>query len=204
MTTTPEAPAATMGKAWEADLCGCFQDMGLCCDTLWCGYCMTGNYYEAVCQDHASTKNIPVSCGVCLLGTLGYATFGLIGSLPMFVFSWAMRDKARKKYGIEGTVVRDCCASFWCSLCVMCQVHRQASHQYMTPGYCCCRPSIPPPQQQPQQVELQTVQPGYIVGTPVPAPVPAPVPVPVSTPPQKGEPAYPPAGEQPTAPQQQA
>eukprot|EP01064_Diplonema_japonicum_P035103 TRINITY_DN750_c1_g1_i1.p1 TRINITY_DN750_c1_g1~~TRINITY_DN750_c1_g1_i1.p1 ORF type:complete len:231 (+),score=52.95 TRINITY_DN750_c1_g1_i1:85-777(+) len=141
---------------------------------------------EAVCQDHASTKNIPVSCGMVLCGLLSYGS--IIGSLPLFVFAWAVRDKARKKYGIEGTVVCDCCASFWCSSCVLCQVHREASHHSMTPGFCCCRPSAVDKQQRVQvlvQTSEQAVQPSYVVGTPV-------------THIQKAEPQYPP----PSAPPQ--
>ncbi len=51
-------------------------------------------------------------CGVLSMGA------GIV-RLVVFVL---MRMQIREKYNLRGTCVEDCCYSFWCASCVLCQM----------------------------------------------------------------------------------
>eukprot|EP01064_Diplonema_japonicum_P039177 TRINITY_DN975_c0_g2_i2.p1 TRINITY_DN975_c0_g2~~TRINITY_DN975_c0_g2_i2.p1 ORF type:complete len:189 (+),score=45.56 TRINITY_DN975_c0_g2_i2:54-569(+) len=122
-------------ETWEAGVCDCFQDIGLCCDVCFCTCCQAGRIYDAAFEHKPDSFNVPV----CLL-MVGASYF--FGAIATCVFSMCMRDKVRTSYGIMGDGCDDCCMSFWCAPCVMCQVHRELSKRGTPPGYICCEPSI--------------------------------------------------------------
>ncbi|KAH9513629.1 hypothetical protein Btru_041644 [Bulinus truncatus] len=47
--------------------------------------------------------------------------------VPCFVPGWlvSMRTKIRIQNNIEGSILRDCCVSYWCAGCAMCQLARE-------------------------------------------------------------------------------
>ncbi|KAL0970240.1 hypothetical protein UPYG_G00239250 [Umbra pygmaea] len=100
----PRAFAQTMtSNQWSSEICDCTDDMSMCCFAFWCFPCFT-------C---ITAKEF----GECLcLPLLDY--FGMNVSL-------AMRSTMRQRYGIEGTMCKDCACSFFCLPCSWCQMKRE-------------------------------------------------------------------------------
>ncbi|KAG7217188.1 hypothetical protein INR49_027729 [Caranx melampygus] len=92
---------------WDSGICDCCQDMPVCCFAFWCGPCFA-------CK---TTKDY----GQCLCLPL----------LEMFSgpfirpVTYAMRVSMRERYGIKGTMCKDCVCTTFCSPCVWCQMSRE-------------------------------------------------------------------------------
>eukprot|EP01059_Diplonema_ambulator_P004706 TRINITY_DN14421_c0_g2_i2.p1 TRINITY_DN14421_c0_g2~~TRINITY_DN14421_c0_g2_i2.p1 ORF type:complete len:209 (+),score=23.42 TRINITY_DN14421_c0_g2_i2:72-629(+) len=144
-------------ETWAAGVCDCFQDMGLCCDVLCCSCCQAGRIWSAATESRPDHMSVPVCCGLLVAEYF-------IGGLANCLLTMYLRDNVRHKYGIMGDGCDDCCMSFWCTPCVMCQLHRELSKRGVTPGHVCCEPSVR--KTQPIPVGVQS---GY-VDAPVCAP----------------------------------
>ncbi|KAJ9460534.1 hypothetical protein DIPPA_60507 [Diplonema papillatum] len=141
---------------WTVGPCDCLQDFGLCCDVLWCMPCMQGRIYSAASHDQPDTMNPLVCCGICVL----QMWIPALGWLVNGVMNCTTRSTIERKYMIEENTCADCCLSFFCPLCTICQHHVELSKRGMNPGHTCCEPSRqfvaqPPP---------AAVQPGYSTG----------------------------------------
>ncbi|XP_054457720.1 cornifelin homolog A-like [Anoplopoma fimbria] len=94
-----------VSNQWTSGICDCFQDLPQCCLAFWCFPCFTcKTAHEA---------------GECLCLPL-LDSFGLIPPITT-----AVRVSVRQRYGIEGTVCRDCVYSFFCGPCTWCQIARE-------------------------------------------------------------------------------
>jgi len=86
---------------WSTTVCGCFDDMAVCCFGLFCNPCqrcqVAGLLNESACFAYCCPEF----------------------ALPM------MRTKLRLKYGIQGTLAGDFCTMMWCGACALCQMKRQ-------------------------------------------------------------------------------
>ncbi|KAM9846757.1 cornifelin homolog B-like [Aulostomus maculatus] len=90
---------------WGSGICDCCDDLGMCCFAYWCFPCFT-------CY---TTKEY----GQCLcLPLLDY--FGLIPPISL-----SMRVSMRQRYGIKGTICKDCLYSTFCTPCSWCQMSRE-------------------------------------------------------------------------------
>uniref|UniRef100_A0A0F8B2H9 Cornifelin n=1 Tax=Larimichthys crocea TaxID=215358 RepID=A0A0F8B2H9_LARCR len=95
----------TVNNEWNSGICDCFQDLPQCCLSFWCPSCFAcKTSYEA---------------GECLCLPLlnGY---GLIPPITI-----AIRVSIRQRYGIEGTICKDCAYACCCGPCTWCQVARE-------------------------------------------------------------------------------
>ncbi|XP_075942945.1 cornifelin homolog A-like [Anarhichas minor] len=95
----------SVSSQWTSGICDCFQDLPQCCLAFWCLPCFS-----------CKTAHEAGEC-VCLPLL---DTFGLIP--PM---TTALRVSVRQRYGIEGTICRDCLYSCCCGPCTWCQIARE-------------------------------------------------------------------------------
>ena len=134
---------------WGYGLCGCLQDVGICCDVFWCGTCVLARQCDSVVEDRQDSFPAAVCCGLFLCQAF-------VGGLATCAFTWMMRDKTRDKYSVNGSAFGDCCASCFCTACVVCQMQREILRRGHNPGHCCCSPSNPP-----EPIQREPAQPGY-------------------------------------------
>ncbi|XP_029029586.1 cornifelin-like [Betta splendens] len=110
MVVTQPQPAmiSRESQEWSSGICDCTQDVPECCFAFWCLPCFTcitaKKYGECLC-----------------LPLLDYIGFG--GCIPAVTMS--MRASMRQRYGIQGTMCKDCAFSTFCVPCVWCQMSRE-------------------------------------------------------------------------------
>ena len=93
---------------------------------------------------------------IFICGTVGYGlqfggtgaamaiawVFSVVGSCLAFGVVWAARREIRTKQGIKGTDGEDCCLSFWCNSCSVCQILNNVKGRYQG-APCPQRPAMP-------------------------------------------------------------
>merc|ERR1711962_1006852 len=96
------ADQPTVNRAWTTGMCDYCHDCETCCCGSFCP-----------CFQACGTANALQSSGFlyCLL------TFICGPCLPICL----LRNKARSRYGIPGSVMGDCCSAFCCSCCTSIQ-----------------------------------------------------------------------------------
>ncbi|XP_030602703.1 cornifelin-like [Archocentrus centrarchus] len=91
---------------WSSGICDCCDDVPECCFGFWCCPCFacktSRNYGEPLC--------LP------LLEIFS----GMIPAITM-----SMRVSMRQRYGIRGTMCRDCVLATFCPACSWCQISRE-------------------------------------------------------------------------------
>ena len=133
---------------WGYGMCDCTQDCGICFDVICCGPCVLARQCDSVVNDRQDSCSISACLGLCVCQAL-------IGGFATCLFTCMMRDKTRDKYSVRGGLIGDCCASIFCTACVVCQMQREILRRGHNPGHCCCSPSNPP-------VTVPAGQPGYM------------------------------------------
>jgi len=87
---------------FKQGLCGCFDSFGICACTYFCPCYITGKTAEGLGK----------SC--CI--------WGFLSLTPLRPITGAMlRQSVREKYGIDGSLVGDCCFHWFCSCCATIQ-----------------------------------------------------------------------------------
>ncbi|KAM9827374.1 cornifelin homolog A-like [Neosynchiropus ocellatus] len=108
ITTAPEPKTYTMttiAHEWSSGICDCFKDLPQCCFAFWCFPCFA-------CKTAREA-------GECLCLPL-LDSFGIIPPITLSV-----RVSVRQRYGIEGTICKDCVCAFFCGPCSWCQIARE-------------------------------------------------------------------------------
>ena len=95
---------------WKQGLFGCAEDSEVCMDGLFCTSCLT----------FMNAKNLDKPA--CLYTSFWYCLFPCV---PVVL----LRQEARQKYGIEGSIAEDVLASICCLDCVTCQTAAEIKHQ---------------------------------------------------------------------------
>ncbi|XP_008276321.1 cornifelin homolog B-like [Stegastes partitus] len=99
----PEAMRTSIEEGdWSSGICDCCNDMKQCCFAFWCCPCFA-------C---ITTREF----GQCLCLPL----LDIFGCIPPITMS--MRTSVRRRYGIKGSLCRDCLCSTCCLPCVWCQM----------------------------------------------------------------------------------
>ena len=158
-------------------LCSCFDDMGVCCDVMWCSPCLLGRTYDAIILNKPNSMNVGVCMGVSLAylaGTagavyvnlvLGLAPFGnaayALGCLPYTYVACRQRGVIKERMNVQKNLCEDFMLSWCITGCVQCQMTREANRLGMQPGTICCCSSEPPT----VVVAQQMVQPAYPYGS---------------------------------------
>ncbi|XP_041657912.1 cornifelin homolog B-like [Cheilinus undulatus] len=91
---------------WSSGICDCCEDIPECCFACWCCPCFA-------C---ITTK----AYGQCLCLPLLEICGGCINPITM-----SMRVSVRHRYGIKGSLCRDCVCATFCPPCVWCQISRE-------------------------------------------------------------------------------
>jgi Cys-rich protein (TIGR01571 family) len=91
-------------RQWSSPLCNCCDNMSSCCCAFWCYPCF---------QCGLAKRMGECVCGPFFLGT---------------AFQSSMRTRLRAEYGIQGTILDDCCTAAWCSCCMTLQMERELDH----------------------------------------------------------------------------
>eukprot|EP00755_Sulcionema_specki_P024252 Sspe_Gene.14774::Locus_5125_Transcript_2_2_Confidence_0.667_Length_619::g.14774::m.14774 len=124
------------GPHWHHTLCGCCQDMGICCDHIWCLPCQAARQCSSVFKREPFNPNWPI----CVLFTI-IQYFTGSGLYP--VLSTIFRFRMVKELEMEQNAAIDCLSAFCCWPCALCQHHRELSLRGLSPGHCCCASSLP-------------------------------------------------------------
>ncbi|XP_029925588.1 cornifelin homolog B-like [Myripristis murdjan] len=90
---------------WGSGICDCCDDVPECCFAFWCCPCFA-------CK-------ISKEYGQCLCLPL----LDIFGCIPPVTMT--MRVSMRERYGIKGTMLRDCVCATCCTPCTWCQMSRE-------------------------------------------------------------------------------
>ncbi|CAK4700064.1 hypothetical protein LEN26_000273 [Aphanomyces euteiches] len=114
---------------WKAGLFSCFDNLlPNCLCSCFCP-CITLGQIVARLGVANFIFTAVASCLLCCT---------VVGSILVFLGIFFFRTKFRKMLRIPGSDLEDCCASFWCSCCVLAQL---ATHTgSYTPGSCTWKP----------------------------------------------------------------
>lgn len=132
----PVTPPAT--NAWAAGLCSCLSYPGSCLSTCFCEPCVVAQVLDIA---SGGRKNLCLAVGAGLtfltlvvvifqnINNEGTMVVGTILSVALSIFTFAVllyaRSVVRKREGIKGSSLGDCCASFFCTACGLCQILNQ-------------------------------------------------------------------------------
>jgi len=135
-----DASSTSRANKWRVSLCGCCEYPLSCLSTFFCEACVIGQTASIAAN---GSRNICLATTAVLLffGILGFSlqfvssasvsTVGMVlswigGVIALFTICYA-RVAIRKRNNIDGTGFGDCCVSFWCSACSICQMLNQYS-----------------------------------------------------------------------------
>ncbi|XP_046905141.1 PLAC8-like protein 1 isoform X2 [Hypomesus transpacificus] len=111
----PQAIIAVQTNQWSTGICGCFDDLQVCCFAYWCFPCFActtaSEFGECFCL-----PLLDVGCG-------GMQMLGLPSCTPPV--SMSMRVAVRNRYGIQGDMTDDCVYATFCNVCSWCQMARE-------------------------------------------------------------------------------
>ncbi|XP_071753711.1 placenta-specific gene 8 protein-like [Centroberyx gerrardi] len=144
-----QAPSliAIHSNQWSTSICGCFDDLQVCCFAYWCFPCFacstTSEFGECFC--------LP------LLDVL-WTTLQM-GLVPSCIppVSMSMRVAVRSRYGIQGDMAGDCVYATFCNICSWCQMAREIKRRSQTLTVINAQPTM-----MAAQPIIVTTQPGVI------------------------------------------
>ena len=162
MTTT----VITQRGDYHHGLCSCCEDMGICCDIMWCYWCNYGRLWSGAegKPNHMDTNKCLM---IAFLG-VGVPVFGML--LRTFLISytpvccgcdsWMVASLIGRTKNNWGIVRQNCIyecflEAYCCGFCNMVRISREMRSQGVDPGYVCCKPSTP------TVSFANVVQPGY-------------------------------------------
>ncbi|KAJ8408937.1 hypothetical protein AAFF_G00247550 [Aldrovandia affinis] len=112
----PTTTVVIQSKQWSTGLFDCLKDMNICCSFFWCFWCMSCS----TAQKFGENLCLP------LLDMFNLAGASYIG-IPVFMppIALSMRTAVRHRYGIPGTICKDCPKATFCTICSWCQIARE-------------------------------------------------------------------------------
>jgi Cys-rich protein (TIGR01571 family) len=110
-TPSLETPKYNFPTPWSSGLCSCCEDFGICFQGAFCPCCLYGKNSEQIGE------------GSCIGNCLCY----------LFCFPCCQQTKTRnlirKKYNLIDEPCGDCCVSWFCSTCALCQEAREIKYK---------------------------------------------------------------------------
>ncbi|KPI90385.1 hypothetical protein ABL78_0461 [Leptomonas seymouri] len=123
-------------RPWHFGLCTLCSDMDSCLECCFCSPCQLSRQFNMIYNLNPEL-HLPMCLTIVLLGSMG---------LPAsFVLQYILRSDIRRRYGIEGSVVSDCCVSWLCISCAVQQQFLELTSVGSCPGMSMCgvAPTIP-------------------------------------------------------------
>ena len=111
---------------FDTGLCACMDDKASCIDVICCMPCQFGRQCNAL-NDQVNE------------GNLMYCCLGLICYPGMYIFAGVLRCKVSSKYNLEEHCCVSACLGWYCTLCSLCQTHRQLTLRNAWPGGVCVK-----------------------------------------------------------------
>lgn len=130
---------------WHQGLFGCFSNTDFFLESWCCLSCQVTRQWNMLSN---GVPLIPWPCCLMLM-VANCVTSGCV--LPWFVMY--VRSAVRKRYGIEGHCVGDCCTGWFCTCCAVAQMLYEMTVMGDYPGTTCSM--SPPPSLAPLQPEIQ-------------------------------------------------
>ncbi|NP_001314982.1 plac8 onzin related protein 5 [Danio rerio] len=96
---------AQTNDQWSSGICDCCDNVPECCFSFWCFPC----FACSTARKHGECLCLPLLDG-----------FGFIPAITL-----AMRVSVRSRYGIKGSICKDCAYSTFCGACSWCQISRE-------------------------------------------------------------------------------
>lgn len=125
--TTRVVGSAT--RPWHYSLCVTCTEMNSCLECCFCTVCQQSRQFNML-YNNKPELHLPV----CLLIT-GLSVSGIPS---IFVLEYIMRSDIRRRYGIEGNLLKDCCVSWLCEACAVQQQFLEMTSLGMCPGMSMC------------------------------------------------------------------
>ncbi|KKA27404.1 hypothetical protein TD95_000477 [Thielaviopsis punctulata] len=123
-----EHNSAAPKSNWSSSLWDCFSPFGdcfmaTCCPCVLLGKTSTRMRDPSMQSYSTVNTDCMLSCGINCLTGCGW------------IYAMLKRTELRERHNIEGSVLGDCCATFWCSCCVLVQSEKEAKYR--------TQPSVP-------------------------------------------------------------
>ncbi|KAL5611584.1 uncharacterized protein BROUX77_001740 [Berkeleyomyces rouxiae] len=139
-------------SSWHEGFWSCFSPLGDCCMATWCPCILIGKtatrMRDPSMQSYSCVNtDCMLTCGINCLTGCGW------------IYAMMKRTELRERYGIEGSAMNDCCATYWCMCCAIVQAEKEVKHR--TQG-------LPP-----ITTAYQPMQEGMAMPAPVATPAPA-------------------------------
>jgi Cys-rich protein (TIGR01571 family) len=104
---------------------------------------IVGIIVSVISNDATTSTTYNSSTGETTTTTSGSDSNGvgsvISSAMALFCFFITMRLRmyVRERYSIPGSCCEDCCCSFWCMQCTICQLHRHTADFKTYPAGCC-------------------------------------------------------------------
>ncbi|KAI0377162.1 PLAC8-domain-containing protein [Hypomontagnella monticulosa] len=142
------------GGDWENGLCDC--SCGTCIVSCFTPCLLIGRTSDRL-RDPSSMANPQTMNGDCFIhGTL-YTFTGLF-----WIYTMIKRTEIRERFGIRGSTLGDCCATFWCHCCAVVQQENEVKSRLAKPS----GPIQTQYQPQQQQMTMAPQNPPPVYGPP--------------------------------------
>ncbi|KAI0264635.1 PLAC8 family-domain-containing protein [Gloeopeniophorella convolvens] len=111
-------------REWSHGLCDCCSALGTWCCSCWCPCVVYGKNKQRFRS--LQGRGVPVQDGgdACSGDCFMYCCLASVTGCG-WILQMGSRSDVRGRYSIRGGAFRDCCASFWCSSCVLTQERRE-------------------------------------------------------------------------------
>jgi Cys-rich protein (TIGR01571 family) len=116
-------------RPWHYGLCTTCAEMNSCLECFICTPCQLSRQFNML-YNLRPELHIPLCLGVVLLDSLGVPAF--------FALQYVIRSDIRRRYGIEGNVIADCCISWLCLPCALQQQFLEMTSVGSCPGMSMC------------------------------------------------------------------
>ncbi|KPA83161.1 hypothetical protein ABB37_02856 [Leptomonas pyrrhocoris] len=116
-------------RPWHYGLCTLCSEMNSCLECFVCAPCQLSRQFNML-YNLKPELHIPVCLAVVLLDSMGVPAG--------FALQYVIRSDIRRRYGIEGNIVSDCCFSWLCAPCAIQQQFLEMTSVGSCPGMSMC------------------------------------------------------------------
>lgn len=122
-------PVGNAQRPWHYGMCTLCTEMNSFLECLCCTPCQLSRQYNML-YNLQPELHVPVCLSVMLLDAMGVPAG--------FALQYVLRSDIRRRYGIEGNVVEDCCISWLCAPCAIQQQFLEMTSVGACPGMSMC------------------------------------------------------------------